>query len=153
APSPTERIIHRSIRTIPATPGASPTVLLSTTAVDVHDPAWSADGTRNIYVGGSSIRSILASGVPAGELGEVLVGAGGTLSLLSPIPSPVGSSLAFWMVERETTFSDIYLKVGAADPVNLTGPDSLWPPEELPAEPDESDIRWLNDDELLFVQG
>ncbi|MGH9263846.1 MAG: hypothetical protein ACRD1D_04070 [Acidimicrobiales bacterium] len=152
APSPTERITHRAVMSVPSTGGAS-TTLVASDQVDFYDPVYARDGASITFVADSELRSIPAGGVPAGQLGTVLVGGlAGYHHPADPAWSPDGSTLVFQVWERETSAADLYAWSGSGTPVNLTGTQTAWPLLESPDAPREVGATFLVDGRLVFVQ-
>ena len=150
--SPTQNVLHRAVMTVAATGGTSTTVV-SSDEVDLVDPTYTRNGASITFVGGNRIRSVPAAGVAAGELGTVLVGGTAWYQGLSyPNWSPDGSSLVFQLAQSETFTSDLYAWTGTGNPVNLTGTEMAWPPQEPPSAPYESGPTFLADGRLIFVQ-
>lgn len=150
--SPTENIIHRAIMTVPATGGPS-TTLVASDELSLHDPTYAPDAATVTYVAGNEIRSVPVAGVPFGELGTVLVGGMPYYKIPSyPAWSPDGSTLVFDLSQSEVNTSDLYAWTGTGDPVNLTGTEAAWPPQESPDAPLEIRPSWMPDGRLIFVQ-
>ncbi|MDQ4068016.1 MAG: PKD domain-containing protein [Actinomycetota bacterium] len=152
APSPTERITHRALMSVPSTGGPS-TTLAASDEVDFSDPVYTRNGANITFVAGSTLRSIPAAGVPAGQLGTVLFGGlAGYHNAADPAWSPDGSTLVFQLWERETSAADLYAWNGTGNPVNLTGTQTAWPLEESPDAPREAGPTFLPDGRIVFVQ-
>lgn len=102
---------------------------------------------------GNAIRSVPIAGVPAGELGTVLVGSNHWYQRPShPNWSPDGTTLVFQRSGAETFTSDLCAWTGTGDPVNLTGTETAWPPENQPTAPHEAGPTFLANGRLIFVQ-
>ena len=143
---------HRAVMSVPSTGGAS-TTLVASTELNLNDPVYTRNGANITYVAGTDIMSIPAAGVPAGQLGTVLVG--GLYGYHNPADlawSPDGSTLTFQVWERETGAADLYSWSGSGTPVNLTGTQTAWPLLESPDAPREDGPTYLPDGRVLFVQ-
>ena len=143
---------HRAVMSVPSTGGAS-TTLVASTELNLNDPVYTRNGASITYVAGTDIRAIPAAGVPAGELGTVLVG--GLNGYHNPAElawSPDGSTLTFQVWERETSAADLYSWSGSGTPVNLTGTQTAWPLLESPDAPREEGPTYLPDGRVIFVQ-
>jgi hypothetical protein len=145
-------VFHRAVMSVPSTGGAS-TTLASSTELNLSDPVYTRNGASITYVAGTDIRSIPAGGVPAGQLGTVLVG--GLNGYHNPAElawSPDGTTLTFQVWERETSAADLYSWNGSGTPVNLTGTQTAWPLLESPDAPREEGPTYLPDGRVIFVQ-
>jgi hypothetical protein len=150
--SPTESVTHHAIMTVPAAGGAS-TTLVASDEMNLFDPTYARNGASVTYVAGNDIMSVPVAGVPAGQLGTVLVGGLPGYKIPSyPTWSPDGTTLVFQLSMSEVNTSDLYAWTGTGDPINLTGTEVAWPPEESPDAPNELRPSWMPDGRIIFVQ-
>jgi dipeptidyl aminopeptidase/acylaminoacyl peptidase len=145
-------IHHQAILSVPSSGGAS-SVLVASDELQLDEPVYSRNGATVTFVADTALRSIPATGVPAGELGAVLADpSAGHLYPANPAWSPDGSTLLFDLWEKEIYTSDLYAWNGSGNPVNLTGPSTAWPPTASPSAPTESHASFLADGRIVFVQ-
>jgi hypothetical protein len=138
--------------TVPSTGGPSTTIVASDEA-RLIDPTYARNGASITFVGGNELRSVPVAGIPAGQLGTLLVGGNHYYQLLEhPNWSPDGSLLTFQLSTSETFTSDIYAWNGTGNPVNLTGTQPEWPPMNPPTAPYEGGPTFLADGRIVFVQ-
>jgi hypothetical protein len=149
--SPGEVLVHNALLTVPSA-GGEATVLVTSDDVDPTDPTYSPDGASIVYVAGNRLRSVPATGVPAGELGPVVLdGLGSWQHPAHPRWSADGTTLVFQVWEAESFTADLFAWTGSGDPVNLTGTEA-WPPLEGADAPAEAGPSWLPDGRVVFVQ-
>jgi hypothetical protein len=149
--SPTDHVIHRALLTVPATGGASTPIVTSDTA-ELLDPSYARNGATVTFVSGGTIRSVAVTGVPAGQLGTVLVGPLPSGSRPAhPAWSADGTRLVYQVWENETFLADLFVwNVGGSQAVNVTTTDS--DPTNL-TNPYESWPSWLPDGRIVFNEG
>jgi hypothetical protein len=150
--SPTQVVLHYALFTVPST-GGTPTTVASSDTTRFSDPTYSRNGASIAFVAGSDIRTIPATGVPAGQLGTVLIdGLGSGQDPIHPTWSADGTTLLFQVGERETFAGDVYVWKGAGDPVNITSDVTVWPPVNGLALPYEDGPTWLPDGRVIYTQ-
>ncbi len=150
--SPTEVVVHRALMTVPSA-GGQYTAIVASDELNLTDPVFTPNGASVVFVAESELRTIPATGVPAGSLGTVLVGGQDYYHhAINPQWSPDGTTLVFGIWESETFAADIYTWNGTGTPVNITGSSNAWPLVDSPSAPREDGATYLADGRVVFVQ-